>query len=45
MFSRRQMRLASVELPSDINDFFRHHPAAPLELSLLTEAALEDSEQ
>jgi len=44
MFSRRRMRLASVELPSDINDFFRHHPSASLELSLLAEAALEESE-
>jgi len=45
MFARRRMRLASVALPSDINDFFRHHPSASLELSLLAEAALEDSEQ
>ncbi|HYE15558.1 MAG TPA: CHC2 zinc finger domain-containing protein [Pyrinomonadaceae bacterium] len=41
MFARRGLRLASVELPSDVNDFFRHHPAASLELQLLTDAALE----
>ncbi|MDQ3686806.1 MAG: CHC2 zinc finger domain-containing protein [Acidobacteriota bacterium] len=33
--------LACVELPSDINDFFRHRPTAAIELALLSEAALE----
>ena len=41
MFARRGMQLASVNLPADINDFFRQHAAASLELELLTEAALE----
>jgi DNA primase len=41
LFHARGLRLAAVELPSDINDLFRHHPAAALELELLTETALE----
>ncbi|MFN2595798.1 MAG: CHC2 zinc finger domain-containing protein [Pyrinomonadaceae bacterium] len=41
VFAARGMRLARVQLPSDVNDFFRHHPAAAVELSLMTEAALE----
>ena len=41
MFAARGMTLASVELPTDVNDFFRHHPTAALELALMTEAALE----
>jgi DNA primase catalytic core len=41
MFARRRMSFAAVELPSDVNDFFRQHPSAALELTLLTEAALE----
>jgi Toprim-like len=43
LFAARGMRLARVELPSDVNDFFRHHPAASVELSLMTEAALDKS--
>ena len=35
------MSLATVELPADVNDFFRQHPSAALELALLTEAAVE----
>jgi len=42
LFAARGLRLAVVELPSDVNDFFRHHPAAGLELELLTEKALEE---
>ncbi|HEX8161188.1 MAG TPA: CHC2 zinc finger domain-containing protein [Pyrinomonadaceae bacterium] len=41
LFAARGMRLARLALPSDVNDFFRHHPAAPVEFSLMTEAALE----
>ena len=42
LFHARGLGLAVIELPSDINDLFRHHPAAALELELLTERALED---
>jgi DNA primase len=41
MFAARGLRLASVTLPADVNDLFRQHPAAALELELLTEAAVE----
>ncbi|HEX8353212.1 MAG TPA: toprim domain-containing protein, partial [Pyrinomonadaceae bacterium] len=41
LFAARGLRLAVVELPSDVNDFFRQHPAAGLELDLLTETAME----
>ena len=41
LFHTRGLRLATIELPSDINDLFRHHPAAALELDLLTERAFE----
>lgn len=41
LFRKRGARLAPVNLPSDVNDFFRHNPAAPLELQLMTETALE----
>jgi DNA primase len=42
LFAARGLRLAVVELPSDVNDLFRQHPAAALELELLTEKALEE---
>jgi DNA primase len=42
MFAARGMRLAQLELPSDVNEFFQHHPTAPLAFKLLTEAALEE---
>jgi DNA primase catalytic core len=45
LFNARGMKLACLTLPSDVNDFFRHHPAAAVEFSLLTEAALESGEQ
>ncbi len=45
MFAARRLRLARVPLPSDVNDFFRHRPAAALELTLMTEAALEETRQ
>jgi DNA primase len=45
LFAARGLRLASVRLPSDVNDFFRHNPAAALELQLMTETALENSSQ
>jgi DNA primase len=41
LFNARGMRLARLQLPSDVNDFFRHHPAAAVEFALMTEAALE----
>jgi DNA primase len=41
LFAARGMSLAVVNLPADVNDFFRQHPAAALELELLTETALE----
>jgi DNA primase len=42
LFAARRLALAVAELPSDVNDFFRQHPAAGLELDLLTETALEE---
>jgi DNA primase len=42
MFARRGSRLAVVELPSDVNEFFRRRPSASLELALRTEKALEE---
>lgn len=42
LFAARRMRLAQLRLATDVNDFFRHHPSAPLEFSLLTEAAFEE---
>ncbi|HJU54771.1 MAG TPA: CHC2 zinc finger domain-containing protein [Pyrinomonadaceae bacterium] len=41
MFAARGMRIAQLNLASDVNDFFQHKPAAALEFELLTEAALE----
>ena len=41
LFAARGLSLASVELTSDVNDFFRQSPIAGLELDLLTERALE----
>ncbi|HYN84012.1 MAG TPA: toprim domain-containing protein [Pyrinomonadaceae bacterium] len=41
LFAARGLRLASVALPADVNDFFRQHPSASLELTLLTETALD----
>jgi hypothetical protein len=41
MFAARGMQLAQLELPSDVNDFFQNNPAASLEFTLLTEAAVE----
>jgi DNA primase len=41
LFAARGLLLARLTLPADVNDFFRHHPAAALEFDLLTEAALE----
>jgi DNA primase len=45
LFAARSMGLAVVKLPSDVNDFFRQHPTAALELELLTETALEEDGQ
>lgn len=44
LFQARGLALAAIELPSDINDLFRQHPAAALELELLTERALEEGD-
>jgi DNA primase catalytic core len=44
LFAARGMPLAQLRLPTDVNDFFRHHPSAPVEFALLTEAALEKLE-
>ena len=41
MFAARGVRMARLDLPSDVNDFFQHKPAAALEFELLTEAALD----
>ncbi len=41
MFEARGLRLVQLDLPYDVNEFFQHHPTAPLEFNLLTEAALE----
>lgn len=41
MFAARGMKLAQINLPSDVNDFFHQHPAAPLEFTLMTETAQE----
>ncbi len=42
LFAARGLHLARITLAADINDFFRHHPTAAVELELLTEAALEN---
>jgi hypothetical protein len=44
MFRARGIELARLELPSDVNDFFRHRPSAALEFTLMTEAALEKAD-
>lgn len=44
MFAARRMLLAALDLPVDVNDFFRQHPSAALEFTLMTEAALEKIE-
>ncbi len=41
LFARRGSNLAVINLPTDVNDFFRQHPTAALEFELLTETALE----
>jgi DNA primase len=41
LFAARGRRLARITLPTDVNDFFRQHPAAAVEFQLLTESALE----
>lgn len=41
LFDSRGMRLAVVNLPSDVNDLFRQRASAALELELLTETAIE----
>src|SRR5215212_352582 len=41
LFAARGLALAALNLPADVNDLFRQHPAAALELELLTETAIE----
>ncbi len=41
MFAARGLTLAALELPRDVNDFFRSRPSAALEFALMTENALE----
>jgi DNA primase len=41
MFAERGIKLSQLKLPSDVNDFFQHRPAAALEFALLTEDAIE----
>ena len=41
LFATRGLTLSRISLPVDVNDFFRHRPAAALEFALLTEAATE----
>jgi len=43
LFAARGVRLAQLNLPVDVNDFFRHQASAALELTLLTEAALDET--
>jgi hypothetical protein len=43
LFAARGVSLAQLRLSTDVNDFFRQHPSAALELALLTEAALDDA--
>jgi DNA primase len=45
MFRARGIELARIELPTDVNDFFRRRPSAALEFALMTEAALESKDQ
>lgn len=42
LFNARGVRLAQIKLPTDVNEFFRHHPSAALEFELLTEAVLDE---
>ncbi|MCA1567998.1 MAG: toprim domain-containing protein [Acidobacteria bacterium] len=44
LFKARGLSLARITLPADVNDFFRHRPAAALEFALLTEAVLDEGE-
>ena len=41
MFAERGIELAQLRLPSDVNDFFQHRPAAALEFALITESMIE----
>ncbi len=45
LFVARGLTLARLNLPSDVNDFFRQRPAASVEFALLTEAACEGDER
>lgn len=41
LFAARGLRLSTINLASDVNDFFRQRPSAALEFQLLTERAVE----
>ena len=41
LFKARGLTLARIQLPADVNDFFRRRRAAALEFALLTEAAMD----
>ncbi|HEX6624115.1 MAG TPA: toprim domain-containing protein, partial [Pyrinomonadaceae bacterium] len=41
LFAARGLKLLTVNLPSDVNDFFRQRPSAALEFQLMTERAVE----
>jgi DNA primase len=43
LFAARGLSLAQLNLPTDVNDFFRQNRSASLEIDLLTEAALDES--
>lgn len=43
MFEARGMKLAQVNLPTDVNDFFRGNPSAAIEFQFMTEDALSQS--
>jgi DNA primase len=45
LFAARGLALAALNLPADVNDFFRQHPAAALELELMTETATEGDDE
>lgn len=42
MFAARGIKLNRLHLPSDVNDFFRSDPSAPIKIQLLTETLFEE---
>jgi len=45
LFATRGQHLARIRLPLDINDYFKAHSTAAIELALIAEAAIEKSQQ